>query len=138
MLLLYEQNELTSAISRVVEDITHRFTVEVLTRPFRSSEYAIPDNNLIRERSDATVIPGKLDVKKTTEELKKLLEIKNRDEQKIEITEGVEICFSEHLYVKITEKAVLYSREAAIIYNIGYINVERCLKSLPSSLLVTY
>ncbi len=46
-------------------------------------------------------------MKKTTEELKELLEMKNRDEQKIEITEGGEMCFPEHLYVKITEKAVL-------------------------------
>ena len=31
---LYERSELTSAINRVVEDINHRFTLEVLTRDF--------------------------------------------------------------------------------------------------------
>ncbi len=46
-------------------------------------------------------------MKKTTGKLKELLEMKNRDEQKIEITEEGEMCFPEHLYVKITEKAVL-------------------------------
>jgi len=38
---LFEKNELTSAINRVVEDMNHRFTVEVLTRAFRSNDLAL-------------------------------------------------------------------------------------------------
>ena len=33
---LYEAKELTNAINRVVEDMNHRFTIEVLTKDFRS------------------------------------------------------------------------------------------------------
>lgn len=32
---LYEAGELTNAINRIVEDINHRFTLDVLTRDFR-------------------------------------------------------------------------------------------------------
>ena len=38
---LYEKNELTNAINRIVEDINHRFTIEVLTREFQSSDLRI-------------------------------------------------------------------------------------------------
>ena len=44
---LYNKNELTSAINRVVEDMNHRFTLEVLTRNFRSNE--------IRNQTEQTV-----------------------------------------------------------------------------------
>lgn len=94
---LYDKNELTSAINRVVEDMNHRFTVEVLTRDFKSSDYAISDANLIRDRSGGTDILRKLDVKKITTEMKDLLEIKNRDEQKVEITEGIAAEIEEYL-----------------------------------------
>lgn len=35
---LYEKNELTSAINRIVGDINHRFTLEVLTKDFKSHD----------------------------------------------------------------------------------------------------
>ena len=38
---LYEAGELTSAINRVVEDVNHRFTVDVLTRTFRSHDLGV-------------------------------------------------------------------------------------------------
>ena len=43
---LYEHGELTSAINRVVEDLNHRFTLEVLTRSFRSHDLAVSAGNL--------------------------------------------------------------------------------------------
>lgn len=35
---LYEKGELTSAINRVVEDVNHRFTLDVLTKDFISHD----------------------------------------------------------------------------------------------------
>ena len=32
---LYEKHELTNVINRIVEDMNHRFTIDVLTRDFR-------------------------------------------------------------------------------------------------------
>lgn len=43
---LYEKNELTSAINRIVEDINHRFTLEVLTREFKSNDLRLSARNL--------------------------------------------------------------------------------------------
>lgn len=42
---LYEKDELTSAINRVVEDINHRFTIQVLTKEFASSDLALSARN---------------------------------------------------------------------------------------------
>ena len=38
---LYEKNELTNAINRVIEDMNHEFLASVLTRPFKSSDIGI-------------------------------------------------------------------------------------------------
>lgn len=56
---LYEKNELTNAINRIVEDINHRFTLEVLTRDFSSNDL--------------------------NETLKALLEIRDKAEQSVKI-----------------------------------------------------
>ncbi len=38
---LYDMDELTSVINRIVEDMNHRFTIEVLTRDFKSNDLRI-------------------------------------------------------------------------------------------------
>lgn len=44
---LYEKGELTSAINRVVENINHRFTKEILTRTFESGDLSISARDLL-------------------------------------------------------------------------------------------
>ena len=80
---LYEAGELTSAINRVVEDINHRFTLEVLTRDFSSSDLSISAGNLRRDRVNPTDILDRVDVAAVTENLRALLEIRNKGEQTI-------------------------------------------------------
>lgn len=80
---LYEQNELTSAINRVVEDINHEFTVEVLTRDFKSNDLGISASNLRRDRENPTDILDRIDLKSVTENLRRLLEIRNKEEQEV-------------------------------------------------------
>lgn len=80
---LYNRNELTSAINRIIEDINHRFTIEVLTRQFRSTDLRISENNL-RSTND---ILDRIDKEKVTQRLREILEIKNKEEQTVEITE---------------------------------------------------
>lgn len=84
---LYEHNELTSAINRVVEDINHRFTLEVLTRDFRSHDLALSAQNLRRDRNHPTDILDRIDIATVTERLRNLLEIRNRPEQTVTINE---------------------------------------------------
>lgn len=83
LLTLYENNELTSAINRVIEDMNHRFTDEVLTREFKSNDLALSARNL---RKDNNVL-DLIDKEKVTAVLKEKLEIRNRSEQKVEIDE---------------------------------------------------
>ena len=80
---LYDKNELTSAINRVVEDINHRFTLKVLTNDFKSNDLGISASNLRRDREDPTDILDRIDVASVTDNLRKLLEIRNKNEQTV-------------------------------------------------------
>ena len=94
---LYEKNELTSAVNRVVEDMNHRFTVEVLTRDFRSSNLAISKRNLRKDRNNPSDVLEYADTEAVTTRLRELLEIRNRDEQTIEITDTAASAIKEYL-----------------------------------------
>ena len=85
---LYDKNELTSAINRVVEDINHRFTLEVLTRDWKSHDLGISASNLRRNRENPTDILDRVDLASVTNSLKKLLEIRNKPEQTITLDDG--------------------------------------------------
>ena len=80
---LYEKGELTSAINRVVEDINHRFTLEVLAQDWKSHDLGISASNLRRDRKNPTDILDRIDLALVTDSLRKLLEIRNRAEQTV-------------------------------------------------------
>ena len=82
---LYEKNELTNAINRIVEDMNHRFTIEVLTRNFKSNDLGISAKNLRKDREKPTDILDRIDIAKVNETLKSLLEIRNKEEQSVVI-----------------------------------------------------
>lgn len=67
---LYDKNELTSVINRVVEDMNHRFTVDTLDR---------------------------IDICQVTEKLRAALEIRNREEQSVQISDSHTIEIKEYL-----------------------------------------
>ena len=82
---LYEANELTNAINRIVEDINHAFTMEVLTRTFVSHDLGISARNL---QKDPAVPHNPLDIidkEAVTQRLQQLLEIKNQADYSVEI-----------------------------------------------------
>ncbi|MCR5826657.1 MAG: AAA family ATPase [Oscillospiraceae bacterium] len=80
---LYEKDELTSAVNRVVEDQTHRFTLEVLTREFRSHDLALSARNLRRDRKQPSDILDRVDTHDVTQRLMALLDIRNQAEQTV-------------------------------------------------------
>ena len=84
---LYDRNELTSAINRVVEDINHRFTLEVLTQDFKSHDLGISASNLRRDRENPTDILDHIDLAAVTESLRQLLDIRNRAEQTVALND---------------------------------------------------
>lgn len=94
---LYEKNELTNAINRIVEDMNHRFTMEVLTRDFKSNDLRISASNLRKDREEPTDILDRIDILKVNETLKALLEIKDKEEQKVEIQDAHRYEIKEYL-----------------------------------------
>ena len=94
---LYDKNELTSAINRVIEDINHRFTIEVLTKDFVSHDLGLSANNLRKDRKHPTDILDRIDRTSFTEGLRKALEIRNQTEQTVSITEAHRIEIKEYL-----------------------------------------
>lgn len=94
---LYEKNELTNAINRIVEDMNHRFTIEVLTRNFKSNDLGISAKNLRKDREKPTDIPDRIDIAKVNETLKSLLEIRDKEEQSVEIQDVHRLEIKEYL-----------------------------------------
>jgi len=84
---LYKNGELTSAINRVVEDMNHRFTLEVLTRAFISHDLGVSRTNLRNDRGKNSDVLDHIDEAAVTERLKNLLDIRERDELKVALSE---------------------------------------------------
>lgn len=82
---LYEMNELTNAINRIVEDMNHEFTIKVLTRDFKSHDFGSAKNIMRKDRENPTDILDDVDGKKFTENLMSLLEILNKENQTVDI-----------------------------------------------------
>ena len=94
---LYDKNELTSAINRVVEDINHRFTLEVLAQDFKSHDLGISANNLRRDRKNPTDILDHINLPEVTDNLRKLLEIRNACERQAQLDDIHAIEIKEYL-----------------------------------------
>lgn len=94
---LYNKRELTSAINRVVEDMNHRFTLEVLTRDFHSGDLGVSASNLRRDRENPTDILDRIDVTAVTERLRILLEIYNQKEQTVPLEDVHSVEIQEYL-----------------------------------------
>lgn len=82
---LYDNGELTNVINRIVQDINHEFTLRVLTRDFKSHDFGSAKDILRKDRENPTNILDEIGGKKITENLMKLLEIINKENQKVEI-----------------------------------------------------
>lgn len=85
---LYDAHELTGAINRIIEDMNHRFVVEVLTDDFESSDLKLARKNMLKERNSAlrSHALDRIDVKSVTKRLMEILEIENRTETSVKIT----------------------------------------------------
>lgn len=94
---LYEKGELTSAINRVVEDINHRFTKEVLTRTFASHDLAISARNLLHDREEPIDLTQNIDEDTVTELVKTMLDILDKEEQTVEIDDAHAYQIKEYL-----------------------------------------
>ena len=94
---LYEHNELTSAINRVVEDINHRFTIEVLERDFVSHDLGLSARNLRMDRTEPTDVLDHIDKEAFTKALKESLNILNMAERKVTVSDAHRTEIKEYL-----------------------------------------
>lgn len=86
---LYEKKELTGAINRIIENESHKFLVQILTDDFKSHDLHLLDRNLRgeREAENRIEIFDNLNEVSVTKNLMKILEIKNKDLQIVQITD---------------------------------------------------
>ena len=85
---LYEAGELTNAINRLIEDMNHRFLASVINSDYRSHNYGSA-SEIERKRAAADGEEGILDrIDKETilTKLRKILDIKNREEVNVRIS----------------------------------------------------
>lgn len=86
---LYDANELTNAINRIIEDENHDFTVKVITDLFESHALGSTAQLLrkARDEENRTDVLDTIDKSQILATLKKILEIKEKDNQKIGVTD---------------------------------------------------
>ena len=99
LLMLYEAGELTSAINRIIEDMNHRFVLSVLTKDFKSHDLGVSASNLRKERDPEkrTDILDIIDRKAVTERLMKILDIRNREQLTVPLTDSHVIQVKQYL-----------------------------------------
>ena len=84
---LYKKDELTNAINRIIEDMNQAFTVDVITRDFKSSDLGSAKDLLRREKDETkrTDFLDTFDASEVTKKLMEILKIRNKERQTIEI-----------------------------------------------------
>lgn len=86
---LYEKNEFTSAVNRIIEDMNHRFLISVLTRDFKSHDLG-SSAQIQRKRAalkGEKSILDEIDTTAVTNRLMAILDIKNKKDLSVSITE---------------------------------------------------
>ena len=144
---LYEKGELTSAINRVVEDINHRFTLEVLSQDWKSHDLGISASNLRRDRKNPTDILDRIDLALVTDSLRKLLEIRNKEEQTVKLDDVHAAEIKEYLdlldltreidVLHLPDVSTKSSRTVIAQPGLRYAQADALIRSLPSSFAET-
>lgn len=87
---LYEENELTGAINRIIESMNHQFLLRILIAKFKSHDLGSAAQ-LLQKQTDPekqTDILEKIDREVVTKRLMEMLEIRSREDQRIGITKA--------------------------------------------------
>lgn len=88
LLGLNEKGELTNVINRVVENINHSFTRSVVEKTFEASDISITANNLLKDRENPFNIKKHMDLDTVTSGIMQMLDILNKEEQSIDISDA--------------------------------------------------
>ena len=94
---LYEKGELTNVINRVVENINHSFTCNVVERTFISSDIGMTAKNLLNDRERPFNIKEHMDLDSVTSGIMQVLDILNKEKQSIDINDTHMVQIKEYL-----------------------------------------
>ena len=85
---LYEKGELTNVINRIVESMNHQFLLRVVQEKFKSHDLGSSRELLLKEApADRAHVLYDVDTKTIVERLKSIIDVKERRETKVEITQ---------------------------------------------------
>ena len=96
---LFERNELTSAINRIVEDMHHKFAKQVLTRTYKSATLSLASKNLSKDSDVRVNLYENIDRDVVTESIKVMLDILEAEEQTVDISEAHVSEIKEYLFL---------------------------------------
>lgn len=85
---LYRKGELTNVINRVVENINHSFTVDVVKKTFESTDISITARNMLHDRYSPLDIKEHLDLDAVTFGIMQALDILKEEEQTVDVDES--------------------------------------------------
>lgn len=85
---LYEKGELTNVINRIVESMNHRFLLRVVQENFKSHDLGSAKELLLHEfPAERANVLYDIDEKQVVERLKAIIEVKERSETTVEVTQ---------------------------------------------------
>lgn len=85
LLDLYESGELTNVINRVVENMNHSFTRNVVEKTFKSHDISVTARNLLKDKESPINIKEHMDLNVVTFGIMQALDILNKEELLINI-----------------------------------------------------
>lgn len=85
---LYEHNELTNVINRLIESMNHEFVLSVIKNKFKSSDLGSTKQLLLHEfpKSTSTIL-YEIDEKAVIDRLKRIIDIKENDETIVKVSD---------------------------------------------------
>lgn len=85
---LYEKGELTNVINRIVESMNHRFLLRVVQENFKSHDLGSAKELLLHDfPADRANVLYDIDEKQVVERLKAIIEVKEKSETTVEVTQ---------------------------------------------------
>lgn len=86
---LYEKGELTNVINRIVQNMNHLFVLRVIQEAFKSHDFGSAKELMLHELpADRATVLYEVDEKAIIQRLKEIIEVKEKDETTIDITQG--------------------------------------------------
>lgn len=85
---LYDKNELTNVINRIVEDMNHSFLLRVIEDKFKSHDFGSAKDLLLHDAPlKRAYILSEIDKESVFECMKKIIEVKEKEETQIPVTQ---------------------------------------------------